>query len=92
MTLAEKTIELETILSALNEDEKEVVIGSALKSARAMAKGRKEYGPLNLAADKRNFVAEAAEESVDQKNYFEMDEIRLDRAAAAARNKKRRVA
>lgn len=88
MTLAEKQIELDTILSGLNDDEREVVVTVSLRSARRMAKGRSEYGPLTINTDKRDWLEEAREEGDDLPNYFALNEIARDRAVAARRSRR----
>ena len=79
MSAATKELELFGILSELNDDEREVVIGVALRSARRMAKGRIAYGPWVATTEERDLIAEAREEADDLPNYFEMDAVRRSR-------------
>jgi len=49
-----------------------------------MAKARAKYGPLDLATDKRDFVREAAEESIDRAFYLDAHYIRVQDEERAA--------
>ena len=69
MTEAEQRLELDSILEQLNEDERAVVLGASLMIARRILTGRKRYAPLDLATDRRNWLAEAAEEAADGLAY-----------------------
>lgn len=67
--LAERLTE---ILPGLNTDELRLVV----LVAERLAKGRRHYGPMNLATDRRNFTGEAVEELVDAAAYLAMQLLR----------------
>lgn len=79
MTPGEKRIELESILEQLNDDERNVVLGVALKVARRVHMGRRQYGPLNLATDRRNWMDEIEAELLDGNIYVEFEAIKRSR-------------
>jgi hypothetical protein len=56
----------------LNDDELAVLC----VVAERLAKGRAAYAPLNLATDRRNFLAEASEEAIDAALYIAMHTVR----------------
>ena len=66
---AEMMDEFLEILEQLNPDERAVVLGASLMLARRMLTGRQRYAPLDLATDKRDWLAEAAEEACDGLAY-----------------------
>jgi hypothetical protein len=57
-----------SVCSGLNKDELRVV----LRVAERMAKGRAQYGGLDLATDKRDHVRETTEELLDACAYLAM--------------------
>jgi hypothetical protein len=75
MTPGEKQLELTAILENLNDDERNVVLDVALRSARRMHMGRIQYGPLDLSTDARDWDDEADAECDDLSNYRAMRRI-----------------
>lgn len=72
MTPAEKQLELTAIVDQLNDDERAVVFDTALSIARRILTGRQRYAPLDLATDKRDWLAETNEELADGLAYIAM--------------------
>lgn len=72
MTEVEQRLEFSAILDCLNADERAVVMDVALRSARKVLAGRQKYGPMDLAADPRNWLEEASQEADDLANYYAM--------------------
>ena len=66
------TMELADIYAALNADERAVL----MEIARRLVVGRRQYGALNLATDRRNFRREAFEEVVDMAVYMACDRVK----------------
>jgi hypothetical protein len=72
MTEREKRLELDAILDQCNEDERAVIVDTALAIARRMLTGRQRYAPLDLATDRRDWLAETSEELADGLAYVQM--------------------
>lgn len=79
MTPAEKQLELTAILENLNDDERNVVLGVALKVARRVHMGRQQYGALDLATDRRNWMDEIEAEMLDGNIYVEFAKLTSER-------------
>ena len=64
--------ELVTVTQGLNEDELAVL----LAIAKRLAMGQKQYGPLAIKGDPRDFTHEAHEEFLDASVYLAIQTIR----------------
>jgi hypothetical protein len=63
------TMELADIYAALNADERKVL----LTIAQRLMVGRRQYGALDLATDRRNWAAEAQAEALDMAVYLTIE-------------------
>lgn len=68
-------MELARIAAELNEEEGEVL----LLVARGLAVGRRAYGPMDLAGDRRDFLEEALQEHRDALVYLAAETLHLRR-------------
>jgi hypothetical protein len=66
-------------IAALNPDERAVIESALDDLLSGLEKGREAYGPLNLAANDRDFAAEAREEQRDGMLYLAMERVRRAR-------------
>ena len=78
---AERITQLESLLIEMTSDELMLML---MRARKLMGEGRKEYGPLDMASDKRSisdFVREAHDEGVDSGLYLDMAMIAIRRGA-----------
>jgi hypothetical protein len=69
-------------LKGLNRDEYAVAVEVLAQVTTRLRTGAKEYGPLALETDKRDWVHEANKEAIDGAVYHAMERIRRDRRNA----------
>jgi hypothetical protein len=67
-----------SVLSCLNEHEREVVMRGALRTGNRLLTGRRRYAPLDLSTDQRNWAKEVAEECSDGAAYADMEAIQRE--------------
>jgi hypothetical protein len=60
------------LIADMNQDELRVM----LRIAERLTMGRRQYGPLELAGDKRDWRAEGAEELLDGTVYFAIQSLK----------------
>ena len=73
-----KIQEITGIMLALNDDEVEVLMACA----RRLAGGRREYGPLDLDANPRDWAEELFQETADAVVYCAILSVRAKRTGA----------
>lgn len=71
---------LSAAVEACDGDELAVVV----LLAERLAQGRRTYGRLDLATDRRRFVGEAVPELLDAVAYLGMEAVRADQKGAGA--------
>lgn len=71
--------QLLALTTQLNRDEMAVLV----EVAEGLLKGKPQYGPLDIAADRRDFPREAGEELRDCMVYIAVERLRLRRLEAA---------
>lgn len=69
--------ELAADILALGPDHRDALM--VMRRIGKAIDGRRKYGPINLADDKRNFLVEALAEGIDKEWYMLFEIVRLER-------------
>ncbi len=79
-----ESADLVKLLSAVDELEPDAIAVLAMVAER-LAMGRKQYTDLDVATDKRNYIAELMAELLDGQAYAAMQLVRLSRGETRPR-------